>query len=96
MRYIYHWNLARKLSTSKYRHKTGSKLTDSSLKILRYSFWFLQDSMCFDILVNLETYGKYIARDWWKIMPRGFPETRVVTENEKINQIEGTLMQIVQ
>ena len=29
-------------------------------------------------------------------MSRGFPETRVVTENEKINQIEGTLMHIVQ
>ena len=28
-------------------------------------------------------------------MPRDFPETRVVTENEKINQIKGTLMQIV-
>ena len=52
--------------------------------------------MCFDILVNIETYGKYIARDWWKIMPRDSPETRVVTENEKLNQIKGTLMQIVQ
>ena len=56
---------------------------------------FTRLSMCFDILVNLETYGKYIARNWWKIMPRDFPETRVVTENEKINQIKGTLMQIV-
>ena len=29
-------------------------------------------------------------------MPRDSPETRVVTENEKLNQIKGTLMQIVQ